>query len=90
MNIIPKIDKTKDVMNRLHKSILHYANKENREIAYNILKNNGVIAKKSNSSNQQIHPEYIEDYTGMIEIGFGNSMYQTFFKKLYNLEVQNE
>ena len=87
METINKIDTTKDILNRLHKRILHYSNKLNRDIAISILKNVNVGFKLSASANQQIHPEYIEDYAGEIEIGFGNSMYQTYFKKLYNLEV---
>ena len=72
-----------------NKNKLLFMNKENRDTAFKlILKDlNTVAIKKSNISNQQTHPEYIEDYKGLIETGFGNDMYKTFFKKLYKIEI---
>ena len=64
-----------------------FINENNRAFLCLKLKNAGIIAKKSISKNQNRHPEYIEDYSGEIEPGVGNSMYQTYFSKLYNLVV---
>lgn len=84
---VNKPDYTKDVLNRIGKRSLHYQSKERRDEAFKILKDKGISAKKTTSSSQEIHPEYIEDYKGEIETGFGNTMYRTYFKKLYNIEV---
>jgi len=87
MEIVNKRDYTNEVLNRLHQPNLIYWNKENRDKAISILKANGYICRKKTIRNQKLHPEFIEDYTGTIEIGFGNTMYKTFFSKLYVLEV---
>ncbi len=91
MEEITKKDTTEEVRDRIaNRKILHYQKKENRNKAYILLKNVGIMPEKSTSSNCQIHPEYIEDYAGTIEVGFGNSMYLTYFKKLYDLKREKE
>ena len=60
---------------------LHFMDKTKRDAIFKL-----CGGKKSTSRNQKIHPEYIEDFEGEIETGFGNSQYQTYFKILYNLQ----
>lgn len=38
---------------------------------------------------QQLHPMYVEDFTGpeKEQTGFGNTVYRTYFAVLYTLEV---
>ena len=95
MQTIEKQNTTLNVVNRISiKRTVYYQNKENRDMAFKILKesdflkDNNMIARKTSTTNQNIHPEYIEDYEGTIEIGFGNSMYQTLFNKLYKIEIR--
>lgn len=84
MNIVNKRDNTDIAVSRAQvKQRLLYSKKENRDKAVTLLKNTGITCFKSVLNNQYIHPEYIEDYQGEIEIGFGNTMYQTRFEKLY-------
>jgi hypothetical protein len=49
--------------------------------------------RRSSIRAQQIHPQYIEDYTEVTgrvltaaDCGFGNTIYKTFFPVLYKLE----
>jgi hypothetical protein len=87
MDIFHKKDYTSDVLNRVDKRHLLFQSKENRDKAFDTLKaygHNNIV--KGTTSNQRIHPEYVEDYEGEIETGFGNSMYNTPFKKLYKIE----
>ena len=91
MEEFKKEDYTDDVVNRIQRGrTLHFMNKENRDKAFILVKQAGLNARKTTSSNQRIHPEYIEDYKGTIETGFGNSMYNMNFSKLYNLEIRQE
>lgn len=88
MEEFDKKDYTADAVARInHKNRLHFMNKSNRDRAFLLIKNAGLNARKTASRGQSIHPEYVEDYTGMIETGFGNSMYRTNFKVLYNIEL---
>lgn len=64
-----------------------FISKEKRNLLASKLKQEGHIVKKSSCRGQFIHPEYVEDYEGQIETGFGNSQYNTFFKVLYGLHV---
>ena len=91
METIQKTDYTHNAVDRINsKRHLKFMSKSNRDIAFKlILKDiNSPAVKKSSVSGQLIHPEYIEDYVGEIETGFGNSMYQTYFKKLYKIMVE--
>jgi hypothetical protein len=86
MNIVHKRDNTDIAVSRAQvKQRLLYSKKENRDKAYILLKNAGITSFKSSLGLTLIHPEYIEDYSGEIETGFGNTMYQTRFAKLYIL-----
>ena len=87
MELYNKNDFTLDAVQRFNvKNKLNFLSKVNRDKAFDLLKGAGVNVRKTTSSNVRLHPEYVEDYVGEIEIGFGNSMYQTPFKKLYKIE----
>lgn len=87
MDVFDKKDYTDDAVQRFHvRGRLNFMSKVNRDRAFDLLKRNGISARKTMSSNVRLHPEYVEDYVGEIETGFGNSMYQTSFKKLYKIE----
>jgi hypothetical protein len=87
MEIFDKRDYTADAVQRFRvKGRLTFMSKVNRDRAFDLLKGAGVVARKTASSNVRLHPEYVEDYVGEIETGFGNSMYQTPFKKIYKIE----
>jgi hypothetical protein len=62
-----------------------FQHKDMRDDVFRILKSRGLKVKKGSSRSQNIHPEYIADYVGIIETGFGNSMYRTYFAHLYSI-----
>jgi|GEM_PF-6194595 len=66
---------------------VHFHKKENRDKIYSLAKAEGLSVRKSSIRNQQLHPEYLEDFEGSYETGFGNTDYQRFWSNLYNLEV---
>ena len=66
---------------------VHFCNKANRDTVFKLAKAEGLNIKKSSIKNQQLHPEYLEDYKGTYNTGFGNTDYQMFWANLYNIEV---
>lgn len=64
---------------------LTFINKKNRDARAIELKKKGFIVKKLSVRNQQLHPEYIEDWKKGFKTGVGNTDYQTFHKVLYIL-----
>ncbi len=62
---------------------MKFESKSLRDEVASLLKKKGIQTKKS-SSFDTIHPQYVTDYVGYVETGFGNSQYQMSFK-LYNL-----
>ncbi len=69
-----------------------YINKETRENRYKDLKSRGYNVIKTSSSNQYCHPQYVNDYPYELsesDKGFGNTLYKTYFKKLYHLEIRS-
>lgn len=85
-----KTDTTNDVYERIQrKRVLHFMNKENRDRAFKILKQRGINARRSSRQGQIIHPDYVEDYVGDVETGFGNTDYKRMFPVLYNLEIRD-
>jgi len=68
-------------------------NQKSRNKRFKELQEQGIRVRKTTTRNQQLHPEYVKDYeteTG-IELqaedkGFGNNLYQTYFKVLYVIE----
>lgn len=64
-----------------------FQSKEIRDDVARFLRKKGVTARKGSSRNQCLHPEYVLDYEGILETGFGNTQYQTHWKVLYTLKV---
>lgn len=64
-----------------------FKSKDERDKWDKIAKSMGYVTKKSSIRAQNLHPEYIDDYEGQIETGFGNSMYDMFWAVIYKLEV---
>ncbi len=64
----------------------HYISRERRDTRYRELIAAGHRVRRRSSRNQQIHPEYIEDYEGTYQTGFGNTDYKTCFAVLYGIE----
>lgn len=73
-----------------------YAIKANRDNKYNQLKSAGVAAIRRTASNQSLHPMYVDDANetehanAAKDTGFGNSVYRTFWPKLYIVDVYDE
>lgn len=68
---------------------LHFQNKENRDKKFKELKDSGLNVVKRSISNQQIHPQYVEDFPDLsikADNGFSNTHYKTHFPKLYSIE----
>ena len=66
-----------------------YMNKENRDKKAKELKANGHVVKKSSHGEALLHPMYVKDWPHQLteqDKGFGNTIYQTPFKKLYFVE----
>lgn len=47
-----------------------------------------IGGRKSSISGSNLHPEYITDYVGTLEQGFGNTQYQMYWSKLYTIELR--
>ncbi len=48
-----------------------------------------VTWRKGSVRNQLLHPQYVEDYPRVLtqeERGFGNNLYKTYFKVLYEVK----
>jgi hypothetical protein len=68
-----------------------YQNKANRDKRAKQLEKAGYEVKLSVNSNQLMHPMYINDYGRKLsssERGFGNTIYQTHFAKVYSLDAK--
>lgn len=65
-----------------------FLSKELRDETAKNLKGLGFASKRGTVRGQQIHPEYIADYVGTYETGFGNTDYQRVFPVLYTLSVK--
>lgn len=48
----------------------------------------GGKGRRGTVTNQQLHPQYVEDFEGpeKYQTGFGNTVYKTPFAKLYTIE----
>lgn len=66
-----------------------YQSKEARDKRAAELKAQGKQVTRRSTGPQQIHPQYIEDYEGAAkqDTGFGNTVYKTYFKNLYEVEA---
>lgn len=73
----------------------HYAymNIKNRNAKSKELIAQGYKIRKSSIRGQEVHPEYVDDYQqnvrplNAMDTGFGNTMYRTYFKVLYLIDV---
>ena len=66
-----------------------YMKKENRDARSRELKVQGHTTKKSSEGPALLHPMYIKDWPELLteeDKGFGNTIYQTYFSKLYLVE----
>lgn len=65
-----------------------YQDKAKRDARYKELKARGVECCRSTTGPCQLHPMYVKDFEGpeKQDTGFGNTVYNTFFKNLYVLE----
>ncbi len=73
-----------------------FMSKARRDAEFKRLGGTKAGYKKTSHTNQLLHPMYVEDYaqeTGIVlseaEKGFGNSIYQTYFKCVYILDRPN-
>jgi len=67
-----------------------FMDKHNRDVKAKELQSQGLTVVRSSTSNQLLHPMYVEDYPRKLspeECGFGNTIYKTHFAKLYIVEV---
>lgn len=72
---------------QMHYGATHFQDKLVRDAVAAVLTGEGLIVKKTTSRGSVFHPEYVQDFVGTYETGFGNTDYQTYWKVLYNLEV---
>lgn len=70
------------------KDRLLFCNRKNRDNYARELKAQGYKVRRTSTRNQLIHPEYIHDYNGYYETGFGNGYYKTHFGVLYIVEME--
>ena len=54
-----------------------YQKKENRDARAKELRAQGHAVKRSSARNQQLHPEYLQDWEHEVETGIGNVQYKT-------------
>ena len=62
-----------------------FQSKENRDQAW---RESGSRGRRGTARNQQLHPQYVEDFEGpeKHDTGFGNTVYKTYFPVLYTTE----
>jgi hypothetical protein len=64
-----------------------YQNKANRDAKAKELKAQGLRVKRGSFGPARLHPQYIKDFQGHYETGFGNTDYLSMFGRLYTVEV---
>lgn len=65
----------------------HFQDKLVRDAVAEVLKAEGHQVKKTSSRGSVLHPEYVQDFIGEFETGFGSTDYTTHWKTLYNVQV---
>lgn len=62
-----------------------FMSREKRDEAW---EKGGRRGRRSTVTGQQLHPMYVEDFEGpeKEQTGFGNTVYKTYFSKLYTIE----
>lgn len=58
-----------------------FQNQQSRNEAW---KAAGKPGRRTSIHNQLLHPQYVADWTGPVETGFGNTQYKTHFGVLYS------
>jgi hypothetical protein len=64
-----------------------YISKAKRDARAKQLKAEGHLVRRGTVRNQQLHPQYIEDFEGALETGFGNTQYQMSWSVLYEVYI---
>ncbi len=67
-----------------------FMTKENRDKQAQAWKAQGYAVRKYSVRNQNLHPMYVEDYPYPLSAedkGFGNTLYQTIFDRLFGAEI---
>lgn len=67
-----------------------YQDKKNRDARAKELKAQGLTVIRRSSGPCELHPEYIKDWAHTLSAedkGFGNTLYKTYFKNTYLVEV---
>lgn len=64
-----------------------FQSKAMRDNVVTLLKQKGHDVSRSAICNQLLHPEYVTDYVGTYNTGFGNTDYNTRFSVLYEVRV---
>ena len=64
-----------------------FQSRTTRDAVVRFLKASGLNPSRGSTRGQLIHPEYVTDYVGTLETGLGNTMYRTYFKVLYRVEL---
>ena len=67
-----------------------YQNMSNRNARAKELKAQGYRVAKGRSVGSRLHPQYVKDYNGSFETGFGNTDYMTTWGTLYNLAAKKD
>lgn len=65
---------------------LTFQDRKLRDEVARLIRKQRIKLKLRSSRGQETHPEYVDDYEGTIESGFGNTMYKTYFPHLYHIE----
>jgi hypothetical protein len=67
-----------------------YRSRELRDKKYRELKAQGVKCIRRTTGPSQIHPQYIEDEDPELrkQTGFGNTVYRTYYARLYGITVE--
>jgi len=64
-----------------------FLSKERRDKRAKELQAAGHTVLRRRITNQLLHPQYVRDYVGEYQTGFGNTDYKTFFGVLYAVQV---
>ena len=67
-----------------------YQNKIKRNERKKELQAQGYVVTVRSSSGDRLHPQYVTDYEGEYQTGFGNKDYLTSWGKLYHLEAREK
>lgn len=73
-----------------HQYVELFQSKANRDAKVRELKAQGKNVTKTSICNQLVHPQYVKDYQGSYETGFGNTDYKTPFSVLYSYDITDQ